>query len=126
MADPGDDLDRSSVARPPYHPTVPPTLLALGLLVGLLTLLPARRLFLAGWSRGTIAGYYATLWLLSMAVLAVPGRSRFLVPVILVAWILPFVTFRAGLDRLLRRTRPAERPAPPRNVTPPGSDPGGR
>jgi hypothetical protein len=107
-----------------YDPAMSPTLLALGLLIGLLTLIPARRLFVAGWSSGTIAGYYLVLCLLAMLVLTVPGRTRFLVPVILIGWVLPFVTFRAGLDRLLGRRNSPPNPSagvrpPARNVTPP-------
>jgi hypothetical protein len=94
---------------------VPPTLLAVMLAAALLTLIPARRMHVAGWSSATTAGWYAALWLLSVLVLAVPGRTRFLVPVILAAWILPFVLPKAVVDRFVRRRSQgrAARPIPP-------------
>jgi hypothetical protein len=71
---------------------------------------------------------------LGLLVAEVRGPARFLVPVLIVAYIIPFVRFREGVARLTGRPAPprgpstAARPAPrnvtpPRGVTPP-SDPG--
>jgi hypothetical protein len=90
--------------------------LALVLVIGLLALVPTRRLHRFGWSAGTVGVYFVALWILGV-VAASGGPGRILVPVLLVAWLAPFVTVRDGLDRLLGR-----RSAAPRNVTP-GSGP---
>ncbi|HKG55690.1 MAG TPA: hypothetical protein VKA85_00400 [Candidatus Limnocylindrales bacterium] len=93
----------------------PPALLAAVLVVGLLALPPARRLFRSGRSVATIAVYYATLALLALLLVLVPGRGRFLIPVLVVLYVVPFITLPAGLTRLRRArvTRP-----PMKNVTP--------
>jgi hypothetical protein len=93
---------------------MPPALLAIVLATGLLALVPTRRVFLAGWSQAAVAAYFLALWVGSAAIALAPGGARFLVPIVLVAYLAPFVTLRAGVDRLLGRPRP---PAP-RNVTP--------
>jgi hypothetical protein len=93
---------------------MPPALLALVLVTWLLALVPTRRTVLAGWSQAAVAAYFLALWAGSVAIAVAPG-ARFLVPMVLVAYLAPFVTLRAGVDRLLGRPRP---PAP-RNVTPP-------
>jgi hypothetical protein len=100
-----------------------PALLAIVLLTGLLALVPTRRVQLAGWSQTAVAVYFVALWAGSVAIAWAPGTARFLVPIVLVVYLAPFVTLRAGVDRLLGRPRP---PAP-RNVTPPdGGDDAGR
>lgn len=91
--------------------------MVLAALLALLAVVPTRRLAVRGASNVTVAGYFLVLWLLSLAIVAVPGRSRLLVPVVVILSIVPFVTFRDGLDRLLGRPVREVRP-PPRNVTP--------
>ncbi len=98
-------------------------MLAIAGLVALLVLLPARRLHLAGWRREALTTYFAAVWLLGVVVAVVPAPTRLLVPILLIAYLAPFVTPRAGLDRLFGRG-PASPPVeperpPPRNVTPP-------
>lgn len=98
-----------------------PVTLAIAGLVALLVLIPTRRLQLKGWSRDGLVAYFGAVWLLGVAVAAITVPARYLVPVLLVAYLAPFVTWRQGLDRA--RGRPA-RPGPPpptrvRNVTPP-------
>lgn len=107
-----------------------PTTLALVGLVALLVLIPTRRLQLAGWRRESLATYFVAVWLLGAAVAAMPSPARFLIPLLLVAYLAPFVTLRDGLDRLLGRPRvdrggpgptdgpSADRP-PMKDVTPP-------
>ena len=111
-----------------------PWLLASGfLLLGLSVLLPARRLYDGGISSGVITGYALILWLLGLFVLWRPIGGKFLVPILLIAYIAPFV---AGPDRIARlgriqsgrrggkgrRTRWARvrhQKPPMKNVTPP-------
>jgi hypothetical protein len=113
-----------------------PTTIALAGLVALLVLIPTRRLQLAGWQRESLTAYFLTVWLLGAAVAAMPAPAKFLIPLLLVTYLAPFVTLRDGLDRLLGRPRsggpggsggPAdpdrggksEEPRPIKDVTPP-------
>ncbi len=105
----------------------PPALLAVGLVLGFLVLIPARRLQLAGFSGRAIGAYAAGLWALSFLVAVRPVAIRVLVPILLVAYIAPFVVAPGRLARIVRRGQPrgpAEGPpAPPiKNVTPPDPD----
>lgn len=109
----------------------PPWLLALGLVLGLLVLLPARRLQLAGLAPRTIGLFSITLWALAMLVAVSPGGARVLVPILLVAYLAPFVAAPDRMARVLRRGghgtpgggggRLGGRP-PMKNVTPPDAD----
>ena len=99
----------------------PPWLLALGLVLGLLVLVPARRLQLAGLAPRTIGLLAATLWALGMLVAIRPVSSRVLIPILLIAYIAPFVTAPDRLGRVLGRARGGSGPAPRqpmKNVTP--------
>ena len=80
-----------------------PTTLLLVLLVALLVLLPTRRLQLAGWKRENLTLYFLVVWALGALVAAVPAPARFLIPILLVAYLAPFVTLRDGINRLLGR-----------------------
>ena len=95
---------------------IPPFVIALVLIVGIVALAPARRLFLAGRSAGFIATWLAAVWLLSVIVVLAPVLARILVPLLLALYIAPFFTWPAGLERMLGR-RPPVRP-PMKNVTP--------
>ncbi len=107
-----------------------PTSIALVGLVAILVLLPTRRLQLAGWRRESLATYFLAVWLLGAVVAAMPSPARFLIPLLLVAYLAPFVTLRDGLDRLVGRPRvdrgssgrtsdaPAEPRPPMKDVTP--------
>jgi hypothetical protein len=102
----------------------PPWLLALGLVLGLLVLLPARRLQLAGLAPRTIGLLALALWALAMFVAISPGGARILVPIVLLAYLAPFVAAPDRVARVLRRGgggKPGDRP-PMKNVTPPDSD----
>jgi hypothetical protein len=105
---------------------VPPFTLAIGLAVAGLVLIPTRRLHLGGWSRDALTAYFLVVWLLGMTVALIPAPTRFLLPVLLIAYLAPFVTLRAGLARLLGRPSvqpPGEPDRPPmKNVTPPDAD----
>ena len=104
-----------------------PALLAVGLLLGLLVLLPARRLQLAGTSQPSGSRLYAVcVWALAFLLVVRPVAARFLVPILIVAYIAPFVAApgsdRGDRARAARRSRlvVAIRRVPPmKNVTPP-------
>jgi hypothetical protein len=97
----------------------PPWLLALALGLGLLVLIPARRLRAAGLSSGSVGLYALTLWGLAMLVAIRPGATRIVIPLLLLAWVAPFIAGPDVLGRVLRRqSRP-----PIKNVTPPDPPP---
>ena len=104
----------------------PPWLLALGLVLGLLVLLPARRLQLAGLAPRTIGLLALTLWALGMLVALSPGGARVLIPILLVAYLAPFVAAPDRVGRILRRggsgRPPGDGKPPIKNVTPPETD----
>lgn len=95
---------------------IPPFLIGLVLIVGIVALAPARRLYLAGRSSGFIATWLAAVWLLGVIVVLAPGLARFLIPLLLALYIAPYFTWPAGIARLLGG-RPPQRP-PMKNVTP--------
>jgi hypothetical protein len=99
-----------------------PALLALLLGLALLALVPARRLHLAGWPGRAVLAYYLVLLGLAVAAIELRAAARFLVPILIVAYLAPFVTVGDGLGRLLG-TRGAGRqgrgPAAAKDVTPP-------
>ncbi len=117
-----EDLGRRAVrgaGRPsPYHRAVMPApwLLALGLALGLIVLIPARRLQLAGVSRPGIAAYTALLWVLGMVLAIRPVGIRFLLPILLIAYLAPFVAGPERVARVLARRRLD--PPPIKDVTP--------
>lgn len=100
-----------------------PWLLAVGLVVALLVLIPARRLHLAEVSGRWIGWYAFALWLLAMTIVVRPTFTRVLVPFLLVAYLAPFVASPERVGRVLRRGRLAGDPAasarPMKDVTPP-------
>jgi hypothetical protein len=108
-----------------------PVLLLILLVAGLLALLPVWRLHHAGWPPRSLL----TAWVLySLGIfvgMRFPGPFRLLLPVILVAYVAPFVAGPERLARVLRGRRPEQgviidvtpRPAPglpepPRTVSP--------
>jgi hypothetical protein len=99
-----------------------PVFLAVVLLTGFFALVPARRLYLGGQSTGVVGAYFLAVWLLGIA--AFEARGRFFVPLLLILYVVPFITWRAGLARLLGRSPQGrnEPRAAPKNVTPPGND----
>lgn len=100
-----------------------PGFLALGLLLAVLVLLPTRRLHLAGWPASWLTSYYLGVLILALLVAELRGPAKFLVPILVVVYLAPFVTLRDGIARLLggpSRPSPAPPPRrPPKNVTPP-------
>lgn len=89
---------------------------------------PVRRLVRDDRSLTTIVLYVVVLVALAVGASEL-ALARYLLPILGVVYILPFITWRAGLDRLLGRRPPirvsrVERPGieGPRNVTPPDAD----
>jgi hypothetical protein len=95
----------------------PPWLLALGLVLGLLALVPAGRLRAAGLARGTVGLYALALWALAMLMAIRPGATRILVPVLIVAYVVPLLIDPDVMARVLRRGSAERRPM--KDVTPP-------
>jgi hypothetical protein len=104
-----------------------PVLLALSLVLFVLLLPPTDRLRRAGWPPRALGAYLIGMLLLGLLVAELPGPARFLVPILIVGYVAPFVTARAGIDRLRRTRRPVvtvERPivkqvhGPSRDVSP--------
>jgi hypothetical protein len=98
-----------------------PWLLAIALLIGLLVLLPSRRLRVGGFRARTVGWYAVGLWVLGMALAVRPMGTRFLVPILLLAYLAPFVAGPEQWQRLRTRTgrRGAGREVRPiKDVTP--------
>lgn len=95
-----------------------PLLLAILLVAGLLALLPVWRLRVAGWSPGALG----TAWLLYalgiFVAMRFPAPVRFLLPILVVAYVAPFVAGPERLTRVLGR-RPRSGTPGIKNVTPP-------
>jgi hypothetical protein len=108
-----------------YHQPVllEPLPIALGLGIALLVLLPTRRLQVAGFRARWIAAYFLVTWGLAFFLALRPVAGRFLVPILVLLYIAPFVTAPERMTQLVRRTRTGGRsdePRPPmKNVTPP-------
>ncbi len=104
-----------------------PAVLALIGVLALLVLIPTRRLYLAGWRGWSLVGYFAVVLAMGLLVAELRGPARFLVPILVIAYLAPFVTARAGIARLLGRgggdgvgtELDDERRPPPKDVTPP-------
>ena len=98
---------------------LPPWLLALGLVLGLMALLPARRLQLAGLTTRAIGLYALAIWLMGLLLAIRPVGARFLIPILVLAYIAPFVAAPERVGRFLRRGQPLDPPRPPiKDVTP--------
>jgi hypothetical protein len=98
-----------------------PALLAIALVLALIVLLPARRLHLAGVP-GRIIGLYAVcVWGLAFFLAVRPVAARFLIPILVIAWVAPFIAGGERVSTLVRRVRPPREdpPRPMKNVTPP-------
>ena len=78
--------------------------------IAALALVPTRRLFLAGWSGRSLAFYFFGLVGLGLLVAELRAPARFLIPILVVVYIAPFVTARAGFARLFRRPGVTSRP----------------
>jgi hypothetical protein len=103
-----------------------PALLAIALVLFVVLLAPTRRLEQAGWPPRALGGYLIAMLALGLLVAEAPGTTRFLVPIIVLGYLAPFVALRVGGGRWRRPGRPAvvERPpiktvhGPARDVAP--------
>ena len=104
-----------------------PATIAIALVVALLVLVPTRRLFNVGASRRALTAYFLAMWLFAVLVAIVRGPLGFLIPFLFIAYLVPFVTLREGLERLRGRfggildpwLRAREPERPVKDVTPP-------
>jgi hypothetical protein len=109
-----------------------PLTIALALVIAFLVLIPTRRLFVAGASQRALVVYFVSVWLLALIAATVRGPTRFMLPILLIVYLAPFVTLRPGLERLRGRfggrfdrwVRPAPDPAAAiKDGTPPDDGP---
>jgi hypothetical protein len=86
--------------------------IALALGTALLVLPPAWRLRLAGLDSRWIGGYVLILWSLAMVAVLAPGVARIFGPILLIAWVAPFIVAPERMGRALRRLPRGDRGAP--------------
>lgn len=80
-------------------PTMSPALLLALLVASLVALLPVWRLHVAGWPARWLLAAWLVLALGTFAAVRFPGAARFLVPILVLSYVAPFV---AGPERLAR------------------------
>ena len=93
-----------------------PLLLLIVVVAGLIAMIPVWRLRVAGWPRRWLFVAWLVYAVGIFAAVRAPAATRFLLPILVLAYVAPFV---AGPERLTRVLR--GRTAPPRpivNVTP--------
>jgi hypothetical protein len=76
-----------------------PAVLLLVLVMGMVAMLPVWRLRAAGWPSRWLLGTWLTITIAGVLVVAFPGAFRFLLPILVLAVLAPFV---AGPERLTR------------------------
>jgi len=97
-----------------------PAIIALALVIGLIVLVPARRLRASGLGPAAIGAYALVLWVLGMMLALRPVASRILVPVLILLYVAPFIPAPDVIRRVLGRGRGSVPDRPPmKNVTPP-------
>jgi hypothetical protein len=96
---------------------VNPGLLALFLVAGLVGLIPVWRLRAAGWSAGALATCWILYTLGIFVAVRFPGPFRLVLPILVVAYVAPFIAGPERLSRVLGKRTPAVPPV--KNVTPP-------
>jgi hypothetical protein len=80
-----------------------PLTIALALLIGLLVLIPTRRLAIAGASQRALVVYFVSVWLVGLVAATLRGPARFILPILLIVYLAPFVTLGQGLERMRGR-----------------------
>ncbi len=98
--------------------------LVLALVMFALLLPPTQRLQRAGWPPRALGGYLAAMLGLGLALAFLPISARFVVPIIVIGYLAPFVVARTGLERWRGRSRSTvsvERP-PIKTVSGPARD----
>ncbi len=87
------------------------------LLAGLLALVPVWRLRGAGWPPAWLFASWVTYGVLILFVMRFAALTKFVLPILIVVYVAPFVVGPERLARLLGGTRPEE-PRPVIDVTP--------
>ena len=96
---------------------MPVAVILVVLLAGLLALIPVWRLRVAGWPQAWLFASWVTYAVLILVVMRFVGVTRFVLPVLVVLYVAPFVAGPERLARLLGRQR-AEPPRTVIDVTP--------
>ena len=105
-----------------------PLLLLIVVVAALIAMIPVWRLRIAGWPRRWLVVAWLVYAVGIVAAVRAPAASRFLVPILVLAFVAPFVAGPERLTRVLRGR--GEPPRPIVNVTPhpptslPPGDPG--
>lgn len=95
---------------------MPPALLMIVLVAALIGLIPVWRLRAAGWPQRWLLGAWVVYAVAIFLAVRAPGATRFVLPILVLAYVAPFV---AGPERLTRVLRgPVEPPRPIIDVTP--------
>ncbi len=94
-----------------------PALLLSFLVAGLIALIPVWRLHLAAWPHRTLLTAWVVYLVWILVSVRFPGPVRFLIPVLVLAYVAPFVVGPERLSRVMRRRR-SEQPHVVINVTP--------
>jgi len=89
--------------RAAYHQAVGYLTLGMVFLLFFLALLPSRRLWVAGTSLAWRAGYLVTLLVLGYASIEADSFARYLLPVLLVLYLVPFTSLPARWQQWRRR-----------------------
>jgi hypothetical protein len=107
-----------------------PAVILVFLLAGLLALVPIWRLRAADWPPAWLFAAWATYGVMILIVMRFAGVTRFLLPILIVTFLAPFVVGPERLARLVPRRREPERtvidvtPAPPDGLPDPTVAPG--
>ncbi len=121
-----------------YDRGMSPAILLVVLIAMLLAMLPVWRLRVAGWRPGVLFWAWVVYTVAILAVIRLPGAGRFLAPILVLAFVAPFVAGPERLSRLFGRPTPPARPIidvsprpapglpePPKDVTPDDDRDGG-
>ena len=90
-----------------------PALLTIVLVLFVVLLAPTGRLRRSGWSAQAAASYLVVMLVLGVLVAELPGPARFLVPILILAYLVPFVAPRIGFDRSRFQRPPVVTVEPP-------------
>ena len=96
---------------------MPAALILVVLLAGLLALVPVWRLRVAGWPPAWLFASWVTYAVLILVVMRFVGITRFVLPVLVVLYVAPFVAGPERLAKILGRQR-TEQPRTVIDVTP--------
>ena len=103
-----------------------PALILVFLLAGLLALVPVWRLQAATWPTRWLFAAWVVYTVTILAAMRFGAASRFLIPILVVAYLAPFVAGPERLAKLVRNRQPAPRPVidvtpkPPDGLPDPG------